>query len=306
MKFNHPISCISSDSFSEALSSIPNPPDSLFAIGNVALLKKEALAIVGARRASPYGLRAASFYARQLAQQRYVIISGLARGIDSMAHAAALQQDGETIAVLGHGLDQIYPPENASLAREILAKGGCLISEYAAGVPPLARHFPERNRLISGLSLGTLVIEASEKSGSLITARMALEQGRELFALSSYFDQKSFSGSHRLLQCGAKLITCVEDILEELPPRKRESKASPSQQEAVVERATSVWPSHLKDEEMVSLGEILASSSRAFDELLPILKKSIESGEIAEVYPQHFIRLLDPLDAKPENELLPN
>jgi DNA processing protein len=200
------------------LTEIADPPSLLYYRGEKSLLTGPCIAVVGTRRPSSTGIRAAVQFARYLSRCGLTVVSGLARGIDSAAHRGALSECGKTIAVLGHGLDRIYPPENRNLADEILSEGGCVISEYPVGTPPLKQYFPQRNRLISGLSLGTLVIEAADKSGSLITARMAIDQNRDVFAIPGQFDDVRFCGGHRLIQLGAKLVTRPEEILEELPP----------------------------------------------------------------------------------------
>ena len=211
------------------LSEIPDPPSQIYYRGDPNLLRGPCLAIVGTRRPSATGIRAAMTFARSLARSGLTIVSGLARGVDSAAHRGAMREVGKTIAVLGNGLDLIYPPENFRLAEEIVDAGGCIISEYPPGTPPLRHHFPARNRLISGLSLGTLIVEAAEKSGSLITARMALEQNRDVFAIPGGFDDAGFCGGHRLIQFGAKLVTRPDEILMELPPwALRVTPASPA------------------------------------------------------------------------------
>jgi DNA processing protein len=202
--------------YPERLRQIADPPPALAIRGELAA-DALAVAVVGARMASEYGRRMAAELARGLAQAGIVVVSGLAAGIDAAAHRAALAAGGRTVAVLGTGIDRVYPSWHAGLAAEI-AEQGALVSEFRCGAPPLAHHFPRRNRLISGLSLGTVVVEAAAQSGSLITARCALEQGREVFAVPGPADAPQHRGPHRLIQQGAKLITTVEDILVELAP----------------------------------------------------------------------------------------
>ena len=199
---------------------IPDPPPFLYVRGELAD-DAPAVAIVGSRRASGYGLLATGRLARELAERDITVVSGLARGIDTAAHRGAQQGGGRTVAVLGCGLDIVYPPENAHLFAEIAAQGA-LVSEFPLGTPPLAENFPRRNRIISGLSRGVLVVEAAEKSGSLITARMALEQGREVFAIPGNITQAASRGTNRLIKEGAKLVEEVADILEELPAGPRQ------------------------------------------------------------------------------------
>ena len=176
------------------------------------------VAVVGSRTASTYGKFTTERLCRELVLRGITVISGLARGIDSAAHRGALSGKGRTIAVLGCGLDVVYPPENEKLFTEISLQGA-LISEFPFGTPPNAPNFPARNRIISGISLGVVVVEASEKSGSLITARIALEQGREVFAVPGSIDSSGSRGTNKLIKQGAKLIENVEDILEEILPQ---------------------------------------------------------------------------------------
>ncbi len=200
------------------LSEISRPPPLLYVLGNCDCLHLPQLAIVGSRNPSVDGARNAYRFAEQLAGNGFVVTSGLALGIDTAAHRGALAAGCEypTIAVLGSGLDAIYPARNRGLADDILAAGGALVSEFALGSSPQPSHFPRRNRIISGLSLGTLVVEAAERSGSLITARMALEQNREVFAVPGSIHNPVSRGCHKLLREGATLVECGEDIVEQL------------------------------------------------------------------------------------------
>lgn len=202
--------------FPNILKKIYDPPVLLFVKGEIHASDAAAMALVGTRAPTEYGKLAAERLVAALIERRFTIVSGLARGIDTVAHQAAVKFGGRTLAVLGSGLDQIYPPENRRLTQEIM-QHGAVISEYFFGTKPDAVNFPRRNRIISGLTLGTVVIEAGAESGALITAQNALEQGREVFAVpGSIFSPKSH-GPHRLIQEGAKLIMNVEDILAELP-----------------------------------------------------------------------------------------
>ncbi|HYM21868.1 MAG TPA: DNA-processing protein DprA, partial [Vicinamibacterales bacterium] len=212
------------------LTTIPDPPPVLWTLGRIESLNAPAVAIVGSRAASPYAVSVAERLARDLARAGLVVVSGLARGVDSAAHRGALAGGGATIAVLGSGVDVIYPPEHEALAREI-AQEGAVISELVAGTPPLPQFFPLRNRIISGLSRAVVVVEAGEKSGSLITARAALEQGRDVLAVPGNVLSGRNRGNHALLRDGAKIVESADDILEELgmlPGRPaRESPAMP-------------------------------------------------------------------------------
>lgn len=198
------------------LREVPMAPPVLYMRGELLSADEWAIAVVGTRRLTAYGRQVARELTLGLARSGITVISGLARGIDSLAHKTAIEAGGRTIAVLGSGLNQIYPPENRRLAEQIVAGHGALISEYALDTPPDARNFPPRNRIISGLSLGTIVVEAGERSGALITASFALEQNREVFAVPGPVTSKASKGTNRLIQEGAKLVTSIEDVLEEL------------------------------------------------------------------------------------------
>jgi DNA processing protein len=198
------------------LKQIADPPIALFVRGDASLLSEPQLAMVGSRNPSVEGRRNAEEFAEYLARCGLVITSGMALGIDAASHKGALK-GGKTVAVWGTGLDKAYPPRNRELAEEIIAKGA-VVSEFPPGTPPLPMHFPRRNRIISGLSVGTLVVEAAKQSGSLITARTASEQGREVFAIPGSIHNPVARGCHRLLRDGAKLVESAGDILEELAP----------------------------------------------------------------------------------------
>src|SRR5437016_2264619 len=204
--------------YPELLRAIYDPPAVLYCDGSVEPGDRQAVAIVGSRQATPYGLRITEALAGELSALGFTIVSGFARGIDAAAHRAALAAGGRTIAVLGCGLDVDYPPGHASLRAEI-AGSGAVLTEFAPGTPPRATNFPRRNRIISGLALGVVVVEAAEDSGSLITARLALEQGREVFAVPGPIDVPTSRGPHGLLKQGAKLVETVDDIVEELLPQ---------------------------------------------------------------------------------------
>lgn len=211
------------------LREIIDPPLALHVRGDRALLQTTAVAVVGSRRASPYGVNAAQHLTRQLASAKLTIVSGLARGIDAAAHESALDSSAKTIAVLGTGIDVIYPRGNAPLFRRIESEG-LIISEFPPGTPPLPENFPMRNRVISGLCAGTIIVEATSRSGSLITARMAAEQGREVFAVPGSIFSKGTEGTHRLIQYGAKLVHDADDVFDELPgewKRKHEEAQEP-------------------------------------------------------------------------------
>lgn len=199
------------------LTNIPDPPSLLFVRGGLMSGDALSIAIVGTRHASSYGIRHTERFAGALSRAGYTIVSGLARGIDAAAHRGAINAGGRTLAVLGSGVLNIYPPEHVKLAEEVIAHGA-MLSESPPLAPPMAHAFPQRNRIVTGLSLGVLVVEASERSGALISARHALEQGREVFAMPGPIDSSESRGCHQLIRDGAKLVQRVEDILEELGP----------------------------------------------------------------------------------------
>jgi len=211
---NHIVTLAEAD-YPQALLNIPDPPLLLYVKGRLDLLNHSSLAIVGSRNASTQGIRNSEAFARSASEAGLCIVSGMAHGIDTAAHVGGLGGKGSSIAVVGTGLDKVYPSANRDLAHQ-LAQHGTLISEFPLGMPPLAHNFPRRNRIISGLSLGCLVIEATLQSGSLITARMALEQGREVFAIPGSIHMPQSKGCHALIKQGAKLVENANDILEEL------------------------------------------------------------------------------------------
>ena len=202
------------------LASIFDPPLVLYLRGEIRPADGLAIAMVGARRSTHYGRKQAQRLAASAARVGFTVVSGLARGIDAAAHEGALEAGGRTLAVVGCGLSRIYPEEHAELAERIACQGA-LVGEHPMGFPVLAGNFPRRNRIISGLARGVVVVEAARRSGSFITARWALEQGREVFAVPGPVDRPSFAGCHRLIKEGAKLVETVEDILEELGPLER-------------------------------------------------------------------------------------
>lgn len=237
---------------------IPDPPPYLYVFGDTAAFPV-CIAMVGSRHATSYGLTTTRRLSSDLAHQKITVVSGLARGIDTAAHEGALQGGGNTVAVLGSGLANIYPRENRGLCQRIAAQGA-VVSEFALDAGPEPHHFPQRNRIISGMSLGTVVVEATLRSGSLITARMALEQNREIFAVPGSVNSYKSMGTHALIKEGAKLVTHVGDILEELPPLDRQQTKPPetnparpqvattlSGDEQIVFDALSPYPTHVDE-----------------------------------------------------------
>ena len=228
--------CQGSDAYPSLLDEIDDAPPFLWAIGNTALLSRPMVAIVGARNASSLGTRMARGLARDLGAAGFVVVSGLARGVDASAHGATLGTG--TIAVMAGGVDVIYPAENTELALSI-EDHGLRISEQPMGLQPMARHFPSRNRIISGLARATIVVEAAAKSGSLITARDALDQGREVFAVPGSPMDARASGCNMLIRDGARLVRGVDDILEALPPMEADT---PVQTELALEQPPQGYP----------------------------------------------------------------
>jgi len=237
---------------------IADPPPYLYVYGDTAAFPV-SVAMVGSRHATSYGLTTTRRLSSDLARRGITVVSGLARGIDTAAHEGALQGGGFTVAVLGSGLARIYPRENTRLCQRIAAQGGAVVSEFPLDAGPDPHHFPQRNRIISGMTLGTVVVEATRRSGSLITARMALEQNREIFAIPGSVNSFKSIGTHALIKEGAKLVTQVDDILEELPPLARKgpvdretSSVQPapvtlSAEEQAVLKALSPYPIHVDE-----------------------------------------------------------
>ena len=265
---NHVIT-LADANYPQALLRIPDPPTLLYVKGNDALLNKPAIAIVGSRNASAQGMLNADRFAQNLSDAGLTVVSGLALGIDTGAHTGAIQSAkaankatnaGSSIAVIGTGLDIVYPAANRALAHQ-LADVGCIISEYPLGTPAIAHNFPRRNRIISGLSLGVLVVEAAAQSGSLITARSALEQGREVFAIPGSIQSPLAKGCHQLIRQGAKLVESAQDILEEL---RWDSPALHTSQSG----ATQIAASNLSDPKLQSLLENMGHDALTVDQLV--------------------------------------
>ena len=244
------VCCIDGD-YPESLKNIYDPPPVIFCKGDIRALNADAIAIVGARRCSLYGIQTAEKIAGDLAGKGITVVSGMARGIDSAAHRGALRAGGSTVAVMGSGFKHIYPPEAEKSIQEISA-GGAVITEYTSNVTPHRSNFPRRNRIISALAKGVVVVEANSKSGALITVDFALEQGREVFAVPGRIDFNTSRGTNKLIQDGAKLITTVDDILEELNlepapvhHKKEHAEASSDEEAKVLGFLSDKGPAHI-------------------------------------------------------------
>lgn len=265
------------ETYPPLLREIFDPPPALYYAGRPDVLSETAVAIVGSRRPSSYGRAAAERLAEDLAARGVVIVSGLAAGIDAAAHWGALR-GGRTAAVLGSGVDAVYPPENRGLAAKIAAAGGAVISELPLGAKPLGFHFPLRNRIISGLSRALVVVEAAARSGSLISARLALEQGREVLAVPGPVTSALSRGTHALLRAGAALVETWQDVAAELPPPWRDGLLAAGDEEAPVERDAArlgpeerrVWELLAPDAE-ATVDELVERSEFSVSELLTLL-----------------------------------
>jgi DNA processing protein len=242
---------LADDVYPRLLRELPDPPGVLYARGSLEPRDGLAIAIVGSRHATQYGRQVAARLAGSLARAGLTIVSGLARGIDGEAHRAALEAGGRTIAVLGSGVLNVYPPEHLQLAQQVASAGGVL-SEQPARAAPLAGTFPQRNRLISGLTLGTIVVEASSRSGALITARHAGEQGREVFAVPGRIDSRMSHGCHRLLRDGAVLVESADDVLDALGPLV---EAVPRDQGPPVHRPAELLLGEVEQRVLAAVGE---------------------------------------------------
>jgi DNA processing protein len=256
-------------SYPKRLKEIYDPPPLLYVRGELKEEDELAVAIVGSRKTTPYGRWITEKMGQELARHGITIVSGMARGIDSHAHEGALSGGGRTIAVLGCGVDVVYPPENRNLYKRMINQGAVL-SEFPMGSPPEGGHFPKRNRIISGLSIGVVVVQAGMESGSLITANYALEQGREVFAVPGNVGSDSSRGTHQLIKDGAKLVESSEDILEEVLPQWRKEREAPKDVERPVRDLT--------DEEMV-LFEQLGETPLHIDAL--IRRSQFEPGKVS-------------------------
>ncbi len=267
--------------YPERLKEIYDPPPVLWVRGVVQLLSRPSIAVVGTRHPSPYGTNVAEMLSRDLAARGLVVVSGMARGIDTCAHKGALVARTPTVAVWGTGIDVVYPKENKKLADEIIATGGTIVSEMPMGTFPAPQNFPRRNRIISGLSIGVLVVEASENSGTRVTARCAAEQDRDLYAVPGNVTAKNSWTPNTLIKQGAKLVGSWEDVWEDLPSQVRLQLEQEAGVESKPQEAASLLPEPvLRSEESIVLRVLRADESLQIDELLEKLETQLTSSEV--------------------------
>jgi len=290
----------SSDDFPALLKQIPGAPQRLYVIGNLDALHLPSLAIVGSRNPTEQGRQNAYEFAKHLGHSGFCIVSGLAQGIDTAAHVGALDGGAMTVAFLGHGIDQIYPAANSKLAGRIAAQGA-ICSEFPLGAQPRREHFPQRNRLISGLSLGTLVVEAARRSGSLISARLAAEQGREIFAIPGSIHNPMSRGCHQLIRQGAKLVESAADIVSELGPLAGHLMQTPDEPaasfESVSEQDTDYeMLLHIMGFDPATTDELAARSGLTIDQVSSMLLILELEGKIEAHAGGRYSRLNNKLD----------
>ena len=267
--------------YPERLREIYDPPPVLWVRGDTKLLSRPSIAIVGTRHPTPYGAGVAEMLARDLAARRLLVVSGMARGIDSCAHKGALAARMPTLAVWGTGIDVVYPKENRKLAEEILASGGTIVSEVPLGTFPAPQNFPRRNRILSGVSIAVLVVEAAENSGTRVTARCAAEQNRDLFAVPGNVTNKGSWTPNTLIKQGAKLVATWEDVWEDLPSQVRNELEAQAPSASKSEAAASLLPNPvLRPEEAMVLEVLRADESLQIDELLERLETQLTSSEV--------------------------
>jgi len=267
--------------YPERLKEIYDPPPVLWVRGDASLLSRPSIAVVGTRHPTPYGSGIAELLSRDLAARQLLIVSGMARGIDSCAHRGALAARRPTVAVWGTGIDVVYPKENKKLAEEILALGGAIVSEVPMGTFPAPQNFPRRNRILSGLSVAVLVVEASENSGTRVTARCAADQNRDLFAVPGNVTNKGSWTPNTLIKQGAKLVATWEDVWEELPSQVRLELESYAPVESRTETTVSLLPDPvLRPQEVMVLEVLRKDASLQIDEILDLLETQLTSSEV--------------------------
>jgi DNA processing protein len=267
--------------YPERLKEIYDPPPVLWVKGDVKLLSRPAIAVVGTRHPTPYGTGMAEILSRDLAARRLLIVSGMARGIDSCAHKGALLARTPTVAVWGTGVDVVYPKENRKLAEEILATGGAIVSELPLGTFPAPQNFPRRNRILSGISVAVLVVEAGENSGTRVTARCAAEQNRDLYAVPGNVTNKGSWTPNTLIKQGAKLVATWEDVWEDLPSQVRMELEAEAPIESKSETTASLLADPvLRPQEAMVLEVLRSDESLQIDEILGLLETQLTSSEV--------------------------
>ena len=267
--------------YPERLREIYDPPTVLWVLGDAKLLSRPAIAVVGTRHPTPYGTGITELLSRDLAARRLVIVSGMARGIDSCAHKGALAARMPTVAVWGTGIDVVYPKENKKLAEEILATGGAIVSEMPMGTFPAPQNFPRRNRILSGLSVAVLVVEAGENSGTRVTARCAAEQNRDLYAVPGNVTNKGSWTPNTLIKQGAKLVATWEDVWEDLPSQVRLELEAQAPGESKAEAQASLFADPvLRPQEAMVLEVLRTDESLQIDEILDLLETQLTSSEV--------------------------
>jgi DNA processing protein len=278
------------EAYPSRLLEIYDPPPVLWVRGNQALLNRAGIAVVGTRHPTPYGAGMAEMISRDLARRGMVVLSGMARGVDTCAHKGALEAGGATVAVWGTGIDVIYPKENKRLAEQIVAQGGAIVSEFPLGTFPAPQNFPIRNRTLSGISVGVLVVEGGEYSGTRITARCALEQGRDVYAVPGNVTNKNAWGPNTLIKQGAKLTASWEDIWEDLPSQVRlemeralEAQSGHDESSGAVTASLfgeALRPPQMSEQEQLVIQELRQDESLQLDDLMERLETKLASGEI--------------------------
>lgn len=274
------IIALSDPEYPPRLKEIYDPPVILFVKGSVEVLAQPGIAMVGTRHPTPYGSAMAERLSTDLAARGLVVISGLARGIDTASHRGAVAAKGKTIGVCGTGIDVMYPKENTRLTEQIIALGGALITEFPVGTPPTPQNFPIRNRIISGMSAGVLVVEAAEYSGTRITSRLALEQNRDVYAVPGNVTNKNAWGPNTLIKQGAKLVATWEDVWEELPTDVQNALSS-VQNESLEPQTASLFPDEVSSPHEKNILKLLkADESTHIDELVELLENEMSPSEI--------------------------
>lgn len=279
---------IEDDRYPNQLRDIENPPKQLYVKGNIDLLKTNIISIIGSRSCSENGIRLAQQFSKELVYQGLTIASGMAVGIDTIAHQTTLQEKGKTIAVLGNGFQHIFPPENIELYHQIIENDGLVITEYPSEEKAKSENFLQRNRIVSGLALGILVVEAMYRSGTSVTAKLAKEQGRKVFALPHELDDKHGVGTNRLIQEGAKIVTCAEDIIKEfsflsykIPPKEKQIEIQEKRKICKNREYNEIY--QFMTESPTSLNEIYQRSSKNINEINNILLMLELNGYVRKV-----------------------